>query len=367
MSIIPGMEERAPERTETSSGSFGSPKRLPAVFSTRASASSTSRAHAVERRAPAVVRADRRVDREARRNRNPERRHLREARALAAERVLAEPRPFRLAVAEKIDLLHFSTTISEKSASRENSFWIAPSSASRFCRSSGSGAIDEHFDEEPVERRRERGDRLHGVAVAARGGQLADRLPRLQEVRRELALGVLPIEAASGSSGGLLAEDVRGSASTRESSDRKSVPPRLGERGRPIGRVREVPDAGAEDRRDLVVGVAATLEQVAQPLGEERLELRQAVSGARGRPAGYWSSACARDGRPVAPPLPADDDRDDPGRGPAQAVGVARARRHEAQAKEPGEGVEPVRERENRSGRLARRISRPCPTGRYCS
>ena len=36
MSIIPGIEIAAPERTETSSGSDGSPKRLPVFASSRA-------------------------------------------------------------------------------------------------------------------------------------------------------------------------------------------------------------------------------------------------------------------------------------------------------------------------------------------
>ena len=40
MSIIPGIESRAPLRTETSSGSSGSPSALPARSSRRASASS---------------------------------------------------------------------------------------------------------------------------------------------------------------------------------------------------------------------------------------------------------------------------------------------------------------------------------------
>ena len=42
MSIIPGIETAAPERTDTSSGSVGSPKRLPARSSSRATCSSTS-------------------------------------------------------------------------------------------------------------------------------------------------------------------------------------------------------------------------------------------------------------------------------------------------------------------------------------
>ncbi len=41
VSIIPGMELRAPERTDTRSGSSGSPKLLPIIFSTLANAVST--------------------------------------------------------------------------------------------------------------------------------------------------------------------------------------------------------------------------------------------------------------------------------------------------------------------------------------
>ena len=44
MSIIPGIDSRAPERTETSSGSSGSPSRLPARSSSVRSASATSSA-----------------------------------------------------------------------------------------------------------------------------------------------------------------------------------------------------------------------------------------------------------------------------------------------------------------------------------
>jgi len=42
VSIMPGIEERAPDRTETKSGSFGSPKDVPMVSSTVAMAASTS-------------------------------------------------------------------------------------------------------------------------------------------------------------------------------------------------------------------------------------------------------------------------------------------------------------------------------------
>ena len=39
---MPGIEARAPERTETSSGLLASPKPRPTIFSTEASAFSTS-------------------------------------------------------------------------------------------------------------------------------------------------------------------------------------------------------------------------------------------------------------------------------------------------------------------------------------
>ena len=119
VSIIPGIEERAPERTETSSGFVGSPKRLSASCSSCASADSTSARMPSSDRAAREVGADRRLDREARRHRDAERGHLREARALAAERFLAEAGAFGHAVSEREDAFHFrSTTISEKSARR---------------------------------------------------------------------------------------------------------------------------------------------------------------------------------------------------------------------------------------------------------
>ncbi len=96
-------------------------------------------ADAVEGRAARYVRADGGLDREARRHRNPEGRHLRQARALAAQRLLTETRAFRDAVAEGENPFHFSTTISEKSARLVNSFWMEASSASRFRRRSSSG------------------------------------------------------------------------------------------------------------------------------------------------------------------------------------------------------------------------------------
>ena len=42
VSIMPGIDERAPERTDTSSGSAGSPNRLPMICSTLAIAAFAS-------------------------------------------------------------------------------------------------------------------------------------------------------------------------------------------------------------------------------------------------------------------------------------------------------------------------------------
>src|SRR6185295_4513569 len=70
---------------------------------------------------PRVFRADGRVDREAGRHRDAEGGHLGEARALAAQALLAEARALGLAVPEEEHTFHFSfsTTISEKSANLE--------------------------------------------------------------------------------------------------------------------------------------------------------------------------------------------------------------------------------------------------------
>ena len=103
MSIIPGIETAAPERTETRSGSDGSPKRLPARSCEPADVlvdlrpellGDLARAH---RRAAGVRR-----DREPRRDGNAERGHLREPDALAAEELAA---PGGLLV-ERVDQAH---------------------------------------------------------------------------------------------------------------------------------------------------------------------------------------------------------------------------------------------------------------------
>ena len=76
-----------------------------------------------------VVKTDRCVDREARRHRNPERGHVRQAGALTAQALLTEARALGTSLTEIENSLHFSTTISEKSAIFVNSRWMAESSA----------------------------------------------------------------------------------------------------------------------------------------------------------------------------------------------------------------------------------------------
>ena len=87
MSIIPGIEIAAPERTETSSGSCASPKRLPVFSSRRASAVGDLLLEALgELLAGGLVGAARvGRDREAAGDGDAELRHLREAAALASE------------------------------------------------------------------------------------------------------------------------------------------------------------------------------------------------------------------------------------------------------------------------------------------
>ncbi len=58
VSIMPGIDTGAPERTDTSNGSFASPKRLPVICSSRRIAADTSSRSAVRRLASAQVFAD---------------------------------------------------------------------------------------------------------------------------------------------------------------------------------------------------------------------------------------------------------------------------------------------------------------------
>ena len=104
MSIMPGIEARAPERTETSSGLSASPKRLPVSVSDAASA----RPPRLQRRPDSAlvgveVRAGLGGDGEAGRHRQAERRHLGQVGALAAEQVLHRGVAVGAAAAKGVD------------------------------------------------------------------------------------------------------------------------------------------------------------------------------------------------------------------------------------------------------------------------
>ena len=110
VSIIPGIEARAPERTERRSGRSSPPSVLPVICSMPARAASTS-ASKVGRVAPAVgvvVRADLGGDGEARRHRQAEIGHLGEVCALAAEEIAHLRLALGFAVAEAVDPLRHS-------------------------------------------------------------------------------------------------------------------------------------------------------------------------------------------------------------------------------------------------------------------
>ena len=87
MSIIPGIEIAAPERTDTSSGSSESPKRLPVFSSSAREMLLDLGLEAVGHRLAVLHVRARGVgrDREARRDRHSELRHLREPDALAPQ------------------------------------------------------------------------------------------------------------------------------------------------------------------------------------------------------------------------------------------------------------------------------------------
>ena len=107
MSIIPGIENLAPERTLTSSGSSGSPKRLPIVFSSLAHGLGHLGVEAVGPAAVEVGAAGVGGDGEARRHRQPEHRgHLGQVGALAAEEVLHLHRGAAVLVVEAVDVRH---------------------------------------------------------------------------------------------------------------------------------------------------------------------------------------------------------------------------------------------------------------------
>ena len=106
MSIIPGIENLAPERTSTSSGLAGSPKPLPVALLDLAIAARTSSHRPVGQLLAGreVVVAGLGGDREAGRRRQAGDRHLGEARALAAEQVLHPAVALGRAVAPGVDV-----------------------------------------------------------------------------------------------------------------------------------------------------------------------------------------------------------------------------------------------------------------------
>ena len=140
MSSIPGIDSRAPERTETSSGSSSSPSVLPACSWSRSSASSTCSAIPSGSSVVAHV-GDARLggDREARRDAllAEHARHLGDVGALAAEQVAHVPR----ALGEVVDpLRHRRRALSARTrrARRRTCAWC--SSVSRIARSACASA-----------------------------------------------------------------------------------------------------------------------------------------------------------------------------------------------------------------------------------
>ena len=102
MSIIPGIENFAPDRTETSSGFVVEPNCAPATRSSLRTCAIISSSMACGSFRPVVVPevARRRGDRETRRHRQAGVGHLRQAGTLASEQVLHRPVAVRLAVGE---------------------------------------------------------------------------------------------------------------------------------------------------------------------------------------------------------------------------------------------------------------------------
>ena len=144
--IMPGMENLAPERTLTSSGSEASPSFLP-IFVFEVRERMRDLFADLFRDAVLVLKidvADFGGDGEAGRNGNARAAHLGQASAFSAENVLHFAIAIGGAAAKCVNVFFhdcLSVTISEKSATSENSvrrFW---SSASRLRRSSESGAL----------------------------------------------------------------------------------------------------------------------------------------------------------------------------------------------------------------------------------
>ena len=107
VSIMPGIESRAPERTDTSSGMFFlSPNFVPMIFSMFAMPALIC-ALKLLRIGPlvlVVIGADFGGDRESRRHRQTDAAHLREVRAFAAEQRLHGAVAVGLAVSEEINV-----------------------------------------------------------------------------------------------------------------------------------------------------------------------------------------------------------------------------------------------------------------------
>ncbi len=113
MSIIPGIETRAPERTETSSGFFGVAELAPEGFLDARHAFGDAGFEPLGILVAVIVEivADPGRYREAGRHRQLERRHLGQVRALAAQKVAHVGAPFGDSRTEKIDL-RMSTHVS---------------------------------------------------------------------------------------------------------------------------------------------------------------------------------------------------------------------------------------------------------------
>ena len=121
MSIMPGIDTRAPERTETSSGLAASPKLLPVACSIWAMPSRDLAAQAVREALALLVikRAHLGRDGEAGRHRQADRRHLGEVGALAAEQVPVAGLAVGGAAAEAVDYAFHGLALIQPSILRE--------------------------------------------------------------------------------------------------------------------------------------------------------------------------------------------------------------------------------------------------------
>ena len=106
VSIIPGMESRAPERTDTSRGRSWSPNLLPVDFSTLAIAAATWASNCLRIRAIVIVKitANLSGNGESRRHWQTDPRHLMEVRAFAAQQSFHRASSVRVAIPEVINV-----------------------------------------------------------------------------------------------------------------------------------------------------------------------------------------------------------------------------------------------------------------------